>query len=119
MILLAAALTAAIQLDIDVKSVASRAEKTTSTISCNIKTVGYRFRGTPGQSFRYAGETYEIPAEGSVELLASRKSTSYTIANRSLPLDVWPHDPFGFREVPLPHAEQITDAEQITEGETR
>lgn len=113
MILLAAALTAAIQLDLDVASITRRAEKSSSTVSCNIKTVGYRFRGTPGQSFRYAGDTYEIPAEGSVELLADKKNRSYTIANRSLPLEVWPHDSFGFREIPLP------TADQITEGETR
>lgn len=113
MILLAAALTAAIQVNLDLTSVVQGAARTESEATCNIKTVGYRFRGNPGQTFSYAGDRYEIPAEGSVELLADRNKTTYTIADRSLPLEVWPRDQFGFRDVPLP------TAAQLTKGETR
>jgi hypothetical protein len=116
MILLAAALTAAIQIDLDVTSLIRRAEKTETTVTCNIKTVGYRFRGLPGQTFRYAGDTYEIPAEGWVELLADRDKTNYTIADRTLPLEVWPRDQFGFREIPLPDQ---TRANEDAKGESR
>ena len=108
MILLAAALTAAIQIDLDLTSLVRTAAKTESAVTCNIKTVGYRFRGTPGQSFRYACETFDIPAAGSIELLADQDKTTYSISDRSLPLDVWPRDPFGFREVPLPTAASLT-----------
>ena len=109
MILLAAALTAAIQLDLDLTSVVRTAAATESAVTCNIETVGYRFRGAPGQKFRYAGETFEVPRSGSIELLADQNRTSYTIADRSLPLDVWPRDPFGFREISLPTAAALAE----------
>lgn len=119
MILLAATvLTAAIQINLDLTPVVRAASKSEPVVTCNIKTVGYRFVGAPGQSFRYAGERFEIPAEGSIELLADQDKTSYTISNRSLPLDVWPRDPFGFREVPLPTAAHLTSAE-LAKGESR
>lgn len=104
MILLAAALTAAIQIDLNLSTLIDKADKAEAAVTCNIKTVGYRFRGTPGRSFRYAGDTYQIPAEGSVELLADKRRTNYEVDSRSLPLEVWPRDQFGFREVPLPLA---------------
>ena len=102
MILLAAVLTASIQINLDLTPMVRSAKASEPAVTCNIKTVGYRFRGLPGQTFRYAGDRYEIPAEGSIELLADRNKTSYVIGDRSLPLDVWPRDPFGFRDVPLP-----------------
>ena len=107
MILLAAALTAAIQVDLDLTGLIRKAQQTESAVTCNITTVGYRFRGTPGQTFRYAGDKYEIPADGWVELIADKGRTSYTIGERSLPLDVWPRDQFGFRDVPLPTANNL------------
>ncbi|HEV7764763.1 MAG TPA: hypothetical protein VGQ76_07175 [Thermoanaerobaculia bacterium] len=71
------------------------------TLTCGIATVGYRFRGKPGQTFRYAGDGYEIPNEGWIELIADRQRR-FSVEGKSLPLDVWPRDPFGFRDVPLP-----------------
>ncbi len=96
-------LTASINVEIDLGALFKRARTVQEpAVTCNISTVGYRFMGRPGQEFRYAGDTYTVPAEGSIELIASRRRTSYTINGRSLPLEVWPRDQFGFREVPLP-----------------
>ena len=99
MLILAAVLTASINLDLT--SLIRRARQE-PVVTCGIVTVGYRFRGKPGQQFRYAGDTYEVPEEGWVELIADRRRTTYAIRGRSLPLDVWPRDPFGFRDIPLP-----------------
>ena len=99
MLILAAVLTASINLDLTMLIRRARQEP---VVTCGIVTVGYRFRGKPGQEFRYAGDTYEIPEEGWVELIADRRRTTYAIRGRSLPLDVWPRDPFGFRDIPLP-----------------
>lgn len=62
---------------------------------CRITTVGYRFRGEPGQVFAYAGGTYVIESDGSTELIAARAD--------SMRGDD-PVDQFGFadREIPLP-----------------
>ena len=111
--LLAITLTAAISAEIDLGSLFKAHRLKEPAVTCGIKTVGYRFEGTPGQSFRYAGETFQIPSEGWIELIADRRSTTYRINDRSLPLDVWPTNQFGFREVPLPSPETTT-----TEKET-
>ncbi|HXH92933.1 MAG TPA: hypothetical protein VNN25_15225 [Thermoanaerobaculia bacterium] len=67
---------------------------------CHSGTVSYKFVGTPGATFVYAGDRYSIHASGWVELLSSEKI--YLAANgRTLPLDVWPIDAFGTRTVPL------------------
>jgi hypothetical protein len=102
MILLAAALTASINLEIDLSALVRRGKAQEPVVACGIATVGYRFVGKPGQQFRYAGETYTVPAEGSIELIANRRRTTYAYAGKSLPLEVWPRDQFGLREVPLP-----------------
>lgn len=104
MLLLAAVLTASINVEIDLGALFRRANAAESSpgVTCNISTVGYRFVGKPGQQFRYAGVSYVVPAEGTIELIASRRRATYAIHGRSLPLDVWPRDQFGFREVPLP-----------------
>lgn len=103
MILLAAAiLTASMSVDLDLTALIARSQVKEPTVTCGIVTVGYRFRGKPGQEFRYAGDKYEVPEEGWVELIADKRRTTYAINGRSLPLDVWPRDPFGFREIPLP-----------------
>ncbi|HEX8172473.1 MAG TPA: hypothetical protein VF824_18200 [Thermoanaerobaculia bacterium] len=107
--LAAAALTLAIQLDLDLTGFLKKAEQAPS-VTCGITTVGYRFSGVPGQEFRYAGDTYVIPGEGSIELIAERRKTTYHIADKSLPLDVWPLDQFGFRTVPLPSPETLKGA---------
>lgn len=72
------------------------------TPTCGIATVGYRFRGKAGQTFRYAGEAFTIPDEGWIELIADRQRATYAIGGKSLPLEGWPRDPFGFRDVSLP-----------------
>jgi hypothetical protein len=104
MLLLAAAvLTTSINVEIDLGALLGRAKQVQEpTVTCNISTVGYRFVGKPGQQFRYAGETWTVPGEGSIELIAHPRRTSYAIDGKSLPLEVWPRDQFGFREVPLP-----------------
>jgi len=73
-------------------------------LTCNIKTVGYRFVGKAGQSFRYAGNEFTVPATGSIELVSSRKKTTYEIAGGELQLDVWPADKFGIRTIALPRS---------------
>jgi hypothetical protein len=102
MLMLAAVLTASMNFDLDLTALIRRSRAKEPVVTCGIVTVGYRFRGKPGQEFRYAGDSYEIPEEGWVELIADRRRTSYAIRGRSLPLDVWPRDPFGFRDIPLP-----------------
>lgn len=79
---------------------------------CHKGTVSYKFVGTPGATFTYAGERWSIPANGSIELLTSE--TVYLAANgRSLPLDVWPIDAFGTRTVPVQAAPPDAMAEQV------
>lgn len=103
MIVAAAILTASISLEVDLGALFKRAKAVESPgVTCGISTVGYRFMGKPGQEFRYAGDTYKVPGTGSIELIAAPRRTSYAINGRSLPLEVWPRDQFGFREVPLP-----------------
>ena len=76
--------------------------RTTAPVpSCGIKTVSYRFVGTPGTPFRYEGSEYVIPASGSIELIAGKRTTEYEHAGRRLPLEVWPRDAFGTRTVPV------------------
>jgi len=113
MLVLAAVLTASISVDVNLVSLIRRSQLKEPAVTCGIVTVGYRFRGKPGQEFRYAGDKYEIPAEGWVELIADRRRTTYAIHGRSLPLDVWPRDPFGFRDIPLPSP--ITSNEGATQ----
>jgi len=101
MILAAAVLTASISVDIDLTGLFRRA-KPAPKATCNIVTVGYRFRGVPGQEFRYAGDTYRIPSEGWVELIADRGRASYAVDGRTFPIADSPRDPFGFSDVTLP-----------------
>ena len=72
-------------------------------VTCHTGTVSYRFNGTPGAVFAYAGTNYSVPAAGWIEILADDKTDkTYLAANgRKLPLDVWPIDAFGTRHVPL------------------
>jgi hypothetical protein len=102
MLVLAAVLTASMNVDLDLSALIRRSQTKQAKVTCGIVTVGYRFRGKSGQEFRYAGDTYQIPAEGWVELIADQRRTTYAMNGRTLPLDVWPRDPFGFRDVPLP-----------------
>ena len=103
MFLAAMALTAAISIDIDLTSLVRGARRAEPTATCNIKTVGWRFHGQPGQAFRYAGDTYHIPAQGWIELIADRRRNSYALDKKTLSLsEESPRDPFGFRDVTLP-----------------
>lgn len=103
MILTAAFLIASINVEIDLGALFKRRKPVqATTVTCSIATVGYRFFGQAGQEFRYAGVTYKMPAEGSIELIATPRRTTYAYRGRSLPLEVWPYNQFGFREVPLP-----------------
>src|ERR1700756_4829888 len=70
-------------------------------VHCGTATTSYRFTGVPGQAFTYEGDEYRIPQSGWIELIAGSEVT-YRIASKTLPLDVWPRDPFGTRAVQLP-----------------
>lgn len=96
-------LAAALSIQIDVASLFKRnaTPPEPPRAVCNIKTVSYRFVGTPGTAFKYDGETYRVPANGSIELIAGRREAEYEIGGKRLPLDVWPIDAFGSRTVPL------------------
>lgn len=108
MLLAAAVLTASISLEIDLTALIRRNQTSSDPrVTCGITTVGYRFRGKPGQSFRYAGETWEIPREGWIELIADKRRTTYAIEGRSISLEAFPRDPFGFRDVPLPSPDAL------------
>lgn len=106
MIILAAALTLGINLEIDLGSLVNRQKVQTASVAgatCNIKVVGYHFRGRPGQQFRYAKQTFTIPAEGYVEVIALPKLTTYVAEGQTLPLDNGdPMDAFSLRWITLP-----------------
>ncbi|HEY4641381.1 MAG TPA: hypothetical protein VII75_08560 [Thermoanaerobaculia bacterium] len=71
-------------------------------VTCHTGTVSYRFVGTPGATFSYAGAKYAVPQSGWIELLSDSGGKVYLAANgRTLPLDVWPIDAFGTRTVPV------------------
>lgn len=70
-------------------------------VTCGITTVGYRFVGPQGRTFRYSGVTYAIDSTGYVELIANPRRTTFAHAGRSLPLNVWPLNEFGFRQVTI------------------
>lgn len=71
------------------------------SLTCHIDTVSYRFVGEPGTEFRYDGDTYRVPAAGSIELISTR-AQNYEVNGRALPLNLWPKDNFGMRTIPLP-----------------
>jgi hypothetical protein len=102
MLLAAATLTAALSLEIDLGSLLKAHRVREPKVTCGIHTVGYRFSGKPGQKFRYAGDTYTIPEEGWIELIADRGNTTMRVNNATLPLDGYPLNQFGFGEVPVP-----------------
>lgn len=74
-------------------------------VTCHKGTVSYKFVGAPGTTFRYSGDTYSVPKNGSIELIGHGGETQYQFADRQLALDVWPLDAFGTRTVPLPTTE--------------
>jgi len=111
MLIAAAVLTLSVNLEIDFTALMKKSRAVeVRGLTCGIRTVGYRFVGTPGQAFRYEGDAYTVPAGGTIELVTSRRRTSeYDINGKTLPLDVWPIDQFGFRTVPLPKPQPTTN----------
>ena len=101
MLLLAAALTLSINLELDLSGLIRASRVTEPRATCGISTIGYRFAGLPAQKFRYSGETYLIPAEGYLELIADPRRTDYEFEGRRLPL-AGPRNAFGFTDVELP-----------------
>ena len=84
------------------------------TVTCHTGTVSYKFVGTPGATFTYAGATYSVPRSGWIELLGDG-GTVYLAANgRTLPLDVWPIDAFGTRTVPVQPPAAASDSSTPT-----
>lgn len=96
------ALVAAITLTLNLGDVVRGAAPLPAAATCGIRTVSYRFVGDPGRAFRYEGDTYHIPRTGSIELIAGRRTKSYEIDGRPVPLDLSPIDGFGSRIVELP-----------------
>lgn len=92
----AVAIAAAITIEIDLTPLLRahqlRQQRRLGHVTCGIGTVAYRFIGEPRQTFRYMGETYTIPADGTLEL----------IAGREVPKDASDGDAFSFRDVHLP-----------------
>lgn len=115
LILAAAALTAALSIEAAPTSVAPSTQNSAKA-TCGIKTVGYRFRGTPGQQFRYGRGTYAVPAAGWIELEANRRQTTYLIAGKSVPVGQTPADNFGIREIALPSPAALASTQHFTEG---
>jgi hypothetical protein len=109
MIILAAALTLGINLEIDLTSLINRHDRRAPVATCGIKVVGYHFAGTPGQEVRYAGETFTIPHEGFLEVISLPRVTTYVADGRTLPLEdgVSPLDGFSFRWITLPAASPL------------
>ena len=71
-------------------------------VTCHKGTISYKFVGSPGSTFTYAGAKYSVPNSGWIELLSESTDKGYLAASgRTLPLDVWPIDAFGTRTVPL------------------
>lgn len=81
------------------------------TYTCGIRTVGWRFIGEPGTQFSIPRRTFlwvtyhrwTIEKDGDIELIrVAGDLDHYRIDGRDLPLNVWPHNQYGFREVPVP-----------------
>ena len=103
MLILAAALTASLTMEAARAAVTTTpAQKAGAKVTCGIKTVGYRFRGVPGQQFRYANGAYAVPASGSIELEANSREATYVLAGRSISISQSQADDFGIRDVILP-----------------
>jgi hypothetical protein len=84
-------------------------------VTCHTGTVSYKFTGTPGATFTYAGAKYSVPASGWIELLGDGGKVYLAANGRTLPLDVWPMDAFGTRTVPVqPPAETSDNSTPVT-----
>ena len=103
--LLAAALTLGINLEIDLGRLLNHYQKRKDPeVTCGIKVVGYHIVGRPGQKFGYARQTFTIPPEGFVEVIALPRVTHYVVGDRKLPLEDGASalDGFSLRWIRLP-----------------
>lgn len=96
-------LAALLSINIDLTAIFDRAPKSAPTPTCHIETVSHKFVGKPGTPFRYQGETFRIPQSGWIELVAQPKATTYEVAGRELPLNVFPKDAFGTETIVIPN----------------
>src|SRR5438105_25077 len=115
MIILAAALTLGINLEIDLGALVRRhQQKQSPEVTCGIKVVGYHFTGKPGQQLRYAGETFTIPREGFIEVISLPRVKTYSIAGHDLQLeDGSPLDGFSLRWISLPNSPASSSPDSI------
>ena len=103
--MLAAVLAVGLSVEIDLIGLFRHYQKRPGPVPvCGIKVVGYHITGRPGQQFGYARETFTIPVEGYVEVIALPTVKHYQFDGRRLPLDedTGPLDPFSFRWITLP-----------------
>ena len=103
--MLAAILAVGFSIEIDLGALLGHYRKMPgSDAVCGIKVVGYHIAGRPGQQFVYARETFTIPEEGYVEVIASPRVKHYRFDGRRLPLDgdTGALDAFSFRWITLP-----------------
>jgi len=107
--LAAAILTLGINIEIDFNALYEHYQKRHAAKPvCGIKVVGYHIVGTPGQQFGYAGETFTIPAERSIEVISLPHVKHYTFNGQELPLDGGdgPMDAFSIRWITLPQSSE-------------
>lgn len=102
--MLAVVLAVGLSIDIDLGVLFRQYKKMPgSEAVCGIKVVGYHIAGTPGQQFDYARETFTIPAEGYIEVIAAPRVKHFTFEGKRLPLDGdGPLDAFSFLYINLP-----------------
>jgi hypothetical protein len=87
--------------DLGPKPAGSRSSKP-PVVTCHKGAVSYKFVGTPGTKFVYAGDAYTLPIEGWIEIVSDPKASDYLLAGNKLPVDVGPLDAFGTRTVTVP-----------------
>jgi hypothetical protein len=117
MIFAAAAAAVALNVTIDLGPKKNSASGRAPVVTCHKGAVSYNFVGTPGTKFSYGGDEYVLPIEGSIELLADRKSSEYILAGSRLPVDVGPLDAFGTRTVEIPMPEPQLQAQSQTQSQ--
>jgi hypothetical protein len=87
--------------DLGPKPAGSRSSKP-PIVTCHKGAVSYKFVGTPGTKFVYAGDSYTLPIEGWIEIVSDPHASDYLLAGNKLPLNVGPLDAFGTRTVSVP-----------------
>ena len=87
--------------DLGPKPAGSRSSKP-PIVTCHKGAVSYKFVGTPGTKFTYAGDGYVLPIEGWIEVIADAHASDYVLAGNHLPVNAGPLDAFGTRTVTVP-----------------